>query len=71
MAETRHAARRARYKLSNSILTTYGYALIGASAIQTFVINGKLPGTVQFASVVIGLSFHAVALYNAPKGEVP
>ena len=71
MAETRHAARRARYKMSNSILTTYGYALIGASAIQPFVVNGNRPGAIQVVSVLIGLSFHAAALYNAPKGEIP
>ena len=71
MAETRHAARHARYKMSNSILTTYGYALIGASAIQHFVVNGNRLGTVQVASVLVGLSFHTIALYNAPKGESP
>ena len=70
MAEAKRSSRRARYKIGNSILSTYGYAIIGASLIQPFVMNGKTPGFVQVAGLLTGMLFHALAIYNnAPKGE--
>jgi hypothetical protein len=69
MADAGRISRRVRYRMGNAILNTYGYALIGASAIQSFVMKGSVPGVVQIASVLIGLFFHIFAVYNAPKGE--
>jgi len=67
MAESK--ARRARYKIANSILNTYGYAIVGASLIQPFVINGATPTIVQVGGLAVGVLFHLLAVYNAPKGE--
>jgi hypothetical protein len=69
MAETKKASRRARYKTGNSILNTYGYAIVGASLIQPLVMNGNTPGIIQVAGLLTGVFFHALAIYNAPKGE--
>lgn len=71
MAESKQSSRRARYKIGNSIMNTYGYAVVGASLIQPFVLNGNAPGPGQVAGFLTGVFFHGLALYNAPKGETP
>lgn len=51
------------------MLTTYGYAIIGAALIQPFVMNGKILTALQLADIAVGVVFHALAVYIAPHGE--
>lgn len=60
---------KARWKLLGSLLTTYGYALVGTGAAQTFSHEGALVNFTLVAGALVGVVFQAIALYIAPKGE--
>jgi hypothetical protein len=59
---------RVRLKLFGTMLLAYGYAMLGGSLWQP--LSGAEPITaVNLAVAALGLVFHAIALYIAPKGE--
>ena len=60
---------RVRIKLFGSILVTYGYAILAGSLWQP--LSGGREFTAENLSLVaVGLAFHALALYIAPRGEL-
>jgi len=63
-------AKRSRYKLLTSMLATYGYGLLGTSAIQPLVTGTTLNLGLRVA-IVTGMAFQAFALYLVPRGEKP
>ncbi len=65
----KEAADRARIKLLVGNLTTYGYALIGASVIHP-LLNGPVAALSSLAGFGLGIAFHAGAWYIAPRGEM-
>ncbi|MGH6872376.1 MAG: hypothetical protein ACREHE_12810 [Rhizomicrobium sp.] len=70
MAETKQATRPARYKMGNSVLNTYGYAVIGASAIQPLVIDGNFPNAIQNHRPVDRSFFPCPGDLQCSKGRV-
>lgn len=62
------SAKKARYKLFAAMLTTYGYGLLGVPTFQQFMVTGKATWTMGI-SFIVGMVFHSLALYIAPKGE--
>ena len=63
-------ASRSRWKLLASMMTTYGYALLGGTVLQPLLKGGPVSWTV-LAGAGLGVVFHALALYISPKGEPP
>jgi hypothetical protein len=59
---------RARIKLAVTILTTYGYALLGSGAWEPLM-KGQYPSTANLTAGGMGLALHLAALYIAPNGE--
>jgi hypothetical protein len=57
----------ARVALFRKIVNTYGFASL-AAAVGSSALDGKAFGDLQTAGVVVGLAFHALALYLAPIG---
>jgi hypothetical protein len=71
-AETQKtAAKRARYKLAASMLTTYGYAIMGVSAVQPLLMEHGIFAGRQIAGMALAVACQLLALYIAPKGEKP
>ena len=66
---TKAAARRARVKLFGSLMTTYGYALVGAAAIQPLLAGSYRLTAVQAFGCLTGLAGQALAIYIASNGE--
>jgi hypothetical protein len=60
-------ARRERIKLGVSILTTFGYGLLGTVTVQSLLQHNS----VTWSSVVAGFAVLGVALYYVPQGEKP
>jgi polyferredoxin len=67
--EKRDAKKWPRWKLTMTLLTTYGYGLFGTIVIQTYFVSGTIPSRIQFGGIAVGLALHAMALYIAPLGE--
>lgn len=59
---------RVRLKLFGSMLTAYGYALLGAGAWDPLS-KAQWLTPVNLAAILGGLAAHGVALYIAPRGE--
>jgi|HubBroStandDraft_1064217.scaffolds.fasta_scaffold20330_5 hypothetical protein len=59
---------RARIKLATSVLTSYGYVLVGGALWQP-LISFKGFSLANLVVGFIGLGMHAAALYIAPRGE--
>uniref|UniRef100_B0T2G1 Uncharacterized protein n=1 Tax=Caulobacter sp. (strain K31) TaxID=366602 RepID=B0T2G1_CAUSK len=57
-----------RLKLFVTNVTTYGYAIMGASFVDPFI---KVAGfkTASYVGLALGLVLHVVAWYVAPYGE--
>ena len=66
---TRASARRARLRLTVSILTTHGYAILGFSVIQPLLSNPLKFTIYQIAGAGLGLAVQALAVYIVPYGE--
>lgn len=69
MSVTRAAAHRARVKLLGSILTNYGYALLGGAAIQPLLSGQAKLTASQVVGGLLSLVLQGVAVYIAPYGE--
>jgi hypothetical protein len=69
MTVTRASARHARIKLSGSILTTHGYAILGLAAIQPLLSNSGKLTLAQICGAIVGLAAQLGAIYIAPYGE--
>ena len=57
-----------RLKLFTTNLTTYGYALMGASFIDPYI-KGAGFKAASFVGLALALVLHTVAWYVAPYGE--
>ena len=64
-------AERARFKVLGTILTTYGFAIMGGSIIQPLLSAGQGLTLLRVSGIVLALVFQAAAIYIAPKGEKP
>ncbi len=60
---------RTRLKLATTILTAYGYAVLGAAAVQPLFISDTPLGVRQLGGIALGMAIHGVALYIAPLGD--
>ena len=70
MSVTKHAASRARYKHWKSLLTNWGYGLMAAAGLQSFLATPPItPTSRQVITFVIGVSLQMVATAMAPYGE--
>jgi len=65
---SRKRAVAARVKLVISILTTFGYSLVGAALIEPFT-KVKALAPLNYLAAVMGLAFLGLAIYLAPRGE--
>jgi hypothetical protein len=57
-----------RTKLFTGMMTTYGYALLGAAAWDPLA-KGEPFDLRNLMAVVIGFAMHGFALYISPRGE--
>jgi hypothetical protein len=64
----RQADVRVRLKLFTANLTTYAYAIMGASFIEAYV-KGAGFKTASYVCIGLALVFHTLAWYIAPRGE--
>ena len=63
-------AKRARYKLFGSILTTYGYAILGVAIIQPLMSDHSQELTAPRRwGILLAVVLQGAAVYIAPKGE--
>ena len=63
-------AKRARYKLLGSILTTYGYAVLGVAVIQPLMADHAQEITTSRRwGILLAVVLQGAAVYIAPKGE--
>jgi hypothetical protein len=69
MVMTVRAARRARMKLLRSLLTTWGYGLMGAAGLPFVRTTPGQFTSLQLAIFALGAMFQAVAIAIAPEGE--
>jgi hypothetical protein len=69
MKVTKQAARKARFKLARSILTTYGYALVGGAVIQPITSTSATLNHAQAISAALGILSPLLAMYIAPQGD--
>jgi hypothetical protein len=65
---TAEAKLRYRLKLASSMLTTYGYALLGGSVLQPALTTGRITLPI-YVSVIAGVVSHTLAIYICPRGE--
>jgi hypothetical protein len=59
-----------RLKLFTTNLTTYGYAIMGASFIDPYI-KGAGFKTASFVGMVLAVVVHTLSWYIAPHGESP
>ncbi len=59
---------RARTKLFVSVLTTYGYALVGGGTIGPIITTGEAT-PIALGALWLGVVLHFWAWYLAPDGE--
>ena len=71
MSVTPTVARRARYKLLCSILTTHGYAILALAVIQPFFSSSPRFTLIQAIGLMLGLAAQSFAIYIAPYGKPP
>lgn len=57
-----------RLKLLTTNLTTYAYAIMGASFVEAYI-KGAGFKTASYVCIGLALVFHTVAWYVAPHGE--
>lgn len=55
-------------KLFGAMLVGYGYAILAGSIWQPLA-NAEAIAASNYILAALGLAFHAIALYIAPKGE--
>ena len=61
---------KVRLKLFTTNLTTYGYAIMGASFIDPYI-KGMGFKAGSFVGMALAVVFHTLAWYIAPHGEKP
>lgn len=66
--EERARRDRVRMKLFGAMLVGYGYAILAGSIWQPLA-NAEAIAASNYILAALGLAFHAIALYIAPKGE--
>ena len=59
-----------RLKLFTKNLTTYGYAIMGASFIDPYIKGAGFKAS-SFVGMGLAVVFHTLAWYAAPHGEKP
>lgn len=64
-------AQRAQFRLLGTILTTYGFAIMGGSIIQPLLSAEQGLTLLRILGIVLAPVFQGVAIYIAPKGEKP
>jgi hypothetical protein len=64
----READLQVRLKLFTTNLTTYAYAVMGASFIEAYI-KGAGFKTATYVGIGLALVFHTLAWYVAPLGE--
>jgi hypothetical protein len=69
MTVAKTIARRARFKLVSSILTTHGYAILGVAIVQPLLSGTPRFALPQIAGFIAGLTMQGFAIYIAPLGE--
>lgn len=62
-------ATQARFKLLGSTLNTYGFAIVGAAAIQPLTREHVVFPMAYIFVGVFGVALHCLAIYIAPRGE--
>ncbi|PZR32118.1 hypothetical protein [Caulobacter segnis] len=68
--ERREADLQVRLKLFTTNMTTYAYAVMGASFIEPYI-KGAGFKRASFVGIGLALVLHAIAWYAAPRGEKP
>lgn len=66
----READLKVRLKLFTTNVTTYAYAVMGASFIEPYI-KGAGFKTASYVGIALALVLHTLAWYAAPHGEKP
>jgi hypothetical protein len=66
----READLKVRLKLFTTNLTTYAYAIMGASFVDPYI-KGAGFKTASYVGLALALVLHTLAWYIAPHGEKP
>ena len=59
-----------RMKLGVSVLTTFGYSIVGAGLFEPLFKNGKF-GVAHLGALGVGAILFYAAFHIAPRGEMP
>ena len=57
-----------RYKHATTLLTTYGFGLMGAGLFEPLTKGTRFTRT-DFICIVAGAALHGVSVYVVPRGE--